>query len=224
MPHLIDLLKQELLTSASAIHSIEEGDANIFIQLFLTLKIMLKFDNAPAHVYENPPKLTVPLPIPHTFNPATGGYMRELPEGGQTPTLMVIQPLIYRLTYSSRHGKCKKEWLDVLFLNKFNRLGVLSLPNWYAIDLLQCLKILELRQIQIHGAWLSMTRRVNERRTSDGFPVHEGATRQTTANRGDKQTYIPHVNSYYWASTWDCVRASRTISDIRANPWGKDGK
>lgn len=184
---------------------------------------MLKFDNAPAHVYENPPKLTVPLPIPHTFNPATGGYMREPPEGGQTPTLMVIQPLIYRLTYSSRHGKCKKEWLDVLFLNKFNRLGVLSLPNWYAIDLLQCLKILELRQIQIHGAWLSMTRRVNERRTSDGFPVHEGATRQTTANR-DKQTYIPRVNSYYWASTWDCVRASRTISDIRANPWGKDGK
>jgi hypothetical protein len=178
---------------------------------------MLRFDNPPAHVYEHPNRVANPLPVLYTFDPATGQYLRN----GKDPALVVFQPLMYRLTYSARHGKCTKEWLDVLFLSKFNTVGLLSLPNWYALELFQCLKILELRQIQIHGVWLSMTRRANERRTSDGFPVHEGATRQVTANRGDKRTYIPHVNSYYWASTWDCVRATRTISDLWSNPWEK---
>jgi hypothetical protein len=166
---------------------------------------MLRFNNPPDHVYESPRRVANPLPILYTFDPATGQYLRN----GKDPALVVIQPLMYRLTYSSRHGKCKKEWLDVLFLSKFNTVGLLSLPGRYALELFQCLKILELREIQIHGAWLSLTRRVSE------------TTALFQENRGDKRTYIPHVNSYYWASTWDCVRATRTISDLWSNPWEK---
>jgi hypothetical protein len=160
---------------------------------------MLKFDNPPDRVFDNPPKIINPLPILHTFDPATGNYTRA----GSLAPIVVIQPLAYRIKNSARNGKCPKEWLDVLFLTKFNRVGLLSLADWYALDLLQCLKLLELRQIRSYGVWLCVNRRVNE----------------TTANWGDRKTYIPQVSSYYWASNWDRINAVRTLSDIQNNPW-----
>lgn len=162
---------------------------------------MITLAHPPDHVYDNPPKIINPLPILYTFDATTGEYNR----GGTLTPIVIMQPLAYRIKNSSRHGKCPKEWLDVLFITKFNRLGLLSLADWYALDLLECLKLLELQQIRSYGVWLCASRRINE----------------TTANWGDRKTYIPQVSSYYWASNWDRINAVRTLSDIRNNPWSQ---
>ena len=181
----------------------------------LIVKNQLVFDNPPSYLFD-PVKLTNQLPVLHTFSPSTGLYFRDgIPVHGS----IVIQPLLYRIKHVARRGqRCASvgfpdhegatrhsatNWLDVLFLNRFNRLGLLSLPNWYGIDLLQTLKLAELRGLKPHGVWLCINRRVNE----------------TTANRGKDRTYLPQVVSYYWATRSDCARAARTIADLHIYPW-----
>jgi hypothetical protein len=158
---------------------------------------MLDFDNPPDYVSIDPPRPSNPLPILHGFNLFTGNYFRN---GREFPGLLIFQPLCYRWKYIGRNGNEPKDWFDVMFLTRLNRLGLLSLPHWYGIELDENLRQLKARSIQPYGVWLCMNRRVNKAR---------------------QRTYVPFVDSFYWSSRWDCMNAERTLTDLKTKPWSQ---
>ncbi len=160
---------------------------------------MIKFDNPPDYVaIDSVPTPSNKLPVLHGFNAVTGNYWRA---DREIAGLLIIQPLFHQLKCVARHGECQREWLDVLFLSRFNQLGLLSISGWCALDLYECLKILELRSLKSYGVWLVMDKRANP------FVDRESGLS------------VPFVGSFYWASRWDCMNAERVSQDLKIKPW-----
>lgn len=148
---------------------------------------MLMFDNPPEYLSID--ALVNPLdsaPIGYTFNPVTGCYSR-----GERDCLgvLILLPLGCRVN----HGADR---LELLFLSKFNQLGLLTLDGHQAADLYQCLQILKLRQLKPYAAWLCMNRQFLQ----------------------DARSWRACVSSYYWASKWDCVKGG-SIALSSGNVW-----
>jgi hypothetical protein len=157
---------------------------------------MLKFDNPPAHVsIDNSPNR---LPILYSFNSLTGNFIFN---GSEHLGNLVIQPLCFREKTVSRHGGIERFWLDVLFLDRFNRLGLISLHFLPGADLLDTFGNLLREKIELWGVWLRLS-------------GHDFGLECPTSVR-----YRAIVNSYYWASKIDCLNAESKLRSIRLKPW-----
>jgi hypothetical protein len=156
---------------------------------------MPNFDNPPEHVSKDRHrKQPNPLPIRYSFNPISGNYFRD---GNEFSGLPIFQPICYRWQYTTRDRLNPKHWFDVLFLTRFNQLGILSLPDLHGCHLSDRLEMLKARSICSYGVWLVMNRR---------FEV---------------KSYQPYVNSFYWASRWDCMNAEHTLFDLKTKSWSQ---
>jgi hypothetical protein len=157
----------------------------------------IKFLNPPAHVLSShTPRSTNPLPVLYGFSPKTGNFTVAGPEYSGN---LIIQPLRYRWKLCSRRGDVEREWLDVLFINRFDDLGLISLPQSVGNDLSNALSQLRLKRISLFGVWLCLAKY---------RPPFQSAFRV-------------NVNSYYWATEIDCLVAERKKRDIRLKPWSK---
>lgn len=160
---------------------------------------MLKFDNPPAHVFTNYlPKLLNPLPVVYGFNPQNGNFVIA---GNEYIGNLIIQPLHSRWKMSARHGESRKMWLDTLFVDKHQKLGLISLTQSVGYDLSHVFQRLRRKKIGFCGVWLCLS---GHNRSYDKFA---------------KFPFMVNVTSYYWATEIDCLIAERKLRDIRLKPW-----